>query len=284
MKEEVYMKIIDISQELFACDVFPGDSKPERKVLETIKDGSICNLTGLSMCAHNGTHVDAPYHFYDDGKTIDEIDLNAFIGKCFVTFENGPLNADKAKEIMSKAKNIDLEAAKRILIGGDMFVTLDAASVFADEGILLIGNESQTVGPLNAPAAVHYELLKKEVVLLEGIRLNNVKEGVYFLNCVPLNLGRSDGAPCRAILIDNDIDRINRLLETVNKTNQDKIDWTKAWSEKYPVLKQYQSEVNIPFYASAISEMLKKLQDEYGYSKQDAMLALKDILYQEYKH
>lgn len=196
------MKIIDISQELFSCNVFPGDSKPERKVLETIKGGSICNLTGLSMCAHNGTHVDAPYHFYDDGKKINEIDLNAFIGKCFVTFENGPLTAAKAKTIMDKAKCTDQEAAKRILIGGDMYVTLEAAKVFAEEGILLIGNNSQTVGPLNAPAEVHYELLKKEIVLLEGICLNGIKEGVYFLNCAPLNLGGSDGAPCRAILIE----------------------------------------------------------------------------------
>ncbi len=196
------MKITDISQEVFSCAVFPGDSGPERKVLETIKDGSICNLTGLTMCAHNGTHVDAPYHFYDDGKHIDELNLEALVGKCFVTFLEGPVDALKAEAILKKAKEADEEAAKRILIGGDMYVTLEAAQVFAKAGILLIGNESQTVGPLNAPAAVHYELLKKEVVLLEGIRLSGVKEGVYLLNAAPLNLGGSDGAPCRALLIE----------------------------------------------------------------------------------
>lgn len=196
------MKITDISQEVFSCAVFPGDSGPERKVLETIKDGSICNLTGLTMCAHNGTHVDAPYHFYDDGKHIDELNLEALVGKCFVTFQEGSVDALKAEAILKKAKEADEEAAKRILIGGDMYVTLEAAQVFAKAGILLIGNESQTVGPLNAPAAVHYELLKKEVVLLEGIRLSGVKEGVYLLNAAPLNLGGSDGAPCRALLIE----------------------------------------------------------------------------------
>lgn len=66
----------------------------------------------------------------------------------------------------------------------------------------LLGNESQTVGPEDAPAQCHYVLLKKEVVLLEGIRLADVSDGVYMLNCVPLNLGKVDGAPCRAILID----------------------------------------------------------------------------------
>ena len=57
------------------------------------------------------------------------------------------------------------------------------------------------MGPLNAPAKVHYELLGAEVVLLEGIRLQGVPEGVYLLNAAPLNLGQADGAPCRAVLI-----------------------------------------------------------------------------------
>lgn len=196
------MKIYDITQELFNCTVFPGDKQPRREVLETIDTGSICNLTGFYMCAHNGTHVDAPYHFYNNGKTIDQLDLNTLVGKCYVSFHEGEFTASDAEALMEKARKIDIEATKRILIGGDMFISLEAAKVFANNNILLIGNESQTIGPLNAPAAVHYELLAKEVVLLEGIRLNNVKEGVYLLNCAPLNLGSSDGAPCRALLIE----------------------------------------------------------------------------------
>ena len=195
------MKIYDISQEVFHCAVFPGDVPPVRNVLETIEGGSICNLTGLSMCTHNGTHIDAPYHFYKDGKTVDQLDLNRMIGKCYVTFAKGAVTEELAREIMEKAKNIDSEAAKRILIGGDAFVTLEAARVFAKEKIILIGNESQTVGPMEAPAQIHYMLLKEEIVLLEGIRLNGVEEGVYWLNAAPINLGGADGAPCRAILI-----------------------------------------------------------------------------------
>jgi len=196
------MKIYDISQELFSCEVFPGHVPPQRRILETIEDGSICNLTGLTMCAHNGTHVDAPYHFYKDGKTIDEIDLQKFVGKCYVSFTSGAVTAEVASTILEKAKYADEEAAHRILIGGDAFVTLEAAEVFARNGIFLIGNESQTVGPQEAPAEVHYLLLAAEVVLLEGIRLNKVPEGVYMLNAAPLNLGQADGAPCRAILME----------------------------------------------------------------------------------
>ena len=81
-----------------------------------------------------------------------------------------------------------------------MYVTAEAAKVFANENIDLFGNESQTVGPMESPEEVHYELLKAEVVLLEGIRLSGIEEGIYFLNAAPLNLGGADGAPCRAVL------------------------------------------------------------------------------------
>lgn len=197
------MRIHDISQEVFNCAVFPGDVPPVRNVVETIKGGSICNLTAISMCAHNGTHVDAPYHFYDNGRTVDQLYLDDLIGKCYVSFASGPVTETMAQSIVDKAKSIDTEAAKRILIGGDAYVTIEAAKVFTKEKVVLVGNESQTVGPLEAPAEVHYELLGAQVVLLEGIRLSNVKEGVYLLNAAPLNLGGSDGAPCRAILIED---------------------------------------------------------------------------------
>ena len=65
--------IYDISQELFSCRVFPGDPAPERKRLLSLEDGAICNLSALSLCAHNGTHVDAPFHFIPYGRTIDEL-------------------------------------------------------------------------------------------------------------------------------------------------------------------------------------------------------------------
>ena len=81
---------------------------------------------------------------------------------------------------------------------------MEAAEVFAEADILLLGNESQTVGPKDAPMAVHKVLLGKGVVLLEGIRLSEVSEGIYFLNSAPLNLSGADGSPCRAVLIDFD--------------------------------------------------------------------------------
>ena len=196
------MKIYDISQEVFSCVVFPGDPAPQREVISNMGNGALYNLTALSMCAHNGTHVDAPYHFINDGKTIEQVSLDQFIGPCYVAEHQGVVTAEDAEKMLEYAEKQNKEAAKRILIKGNAEVSLQAAEVFAKANIFLLGNESQTVGPENAPMAVHKVLLGADVVLLEGIRLSEVPEGVYLLNAAPLNLAGADGAPCRAILMD----------------------------------------------------------------------------------
>ena len=194
------MKIIDISQELLSCKVYEGDPAPEAKRIINMEDGGVYNLSALSLCAHNGTHVDAPLHFIKDGKSIEQMSLEHFVGECFVAEHNGDVLATDAREILEKARKSGAE--KRILIKGNATVTKEAAQIFADADILLIGNESQSVGPENAPMAVHKILLSKNIVLLEGIVLNNAREGRYILNCAPLNIKGFEGSPCRAILID----------------------------------------------------------------------------------
>lgn len=196
------MKIYDISQEVFGCQVYPGDPAPEKKMITTMEEGESYNLTAISMCAHNGTHIDAPFHFIKDGKTVDQIALESFVGMAYVAEHNGVVTSEDALDIIEKAKRINPESARRILIKGDIEVSLDAAKKFAESGILLLGNEPQTVGPADEPMQVHLELLGANVILLEGIRLADVSEGVYFLNAAPLNLAGADGSPCRAILID----------------------------------------------------------------------------------
>ena len=195
------MKIYDISQELFDCVVFPGDPAPVREKLSSMEEGALYNLTALSMCAHNGTHIDAPYHFIKDGKTVEELPLSKMVGWAYVTQENGLLSAEDARRILEDAATAHPEAAKRILLGGKVTVTEEAAHIFAEAEIDLLGNESQTVGPEDAPMQVHLTLLGREVVLLEGIRLGDVPTGVYLLSAAPISLAGSDGAPCRAILL-----------------------------------------------------------------------------------
>jgi len=191
--------IYDITQEVFSCRVFPGDPAPEKRRIMSIREGGACNLTAFSMCAHNGTHVDAPFHFVDGGKTVDQMGLTPYVGPCLLTRHSGNVTAADAARMLDRARAAGAE--KRLLIAGRATVTAEAARVFAEGGLWLLGNESQTVGPEDAPREVHLILLGAEVTLLEGIVLAGVPEGRYFLSAAPLNLSGCDGAPCRAYLM-----------------------------------------------------------------------------------
>jgi len=125
--------------------------------------------------------------------------LEQVVGVCYVYEHTGELTKEDAMKVMAIAKAN--KADKRILLKGELVVTIEAAKVFANSNIYLLGNESQTVGPMSGAMAVHIELLRKNIVLLEGIRLSEVPEGVYFLSAAPINIKGSDGAPVRAYLI-----------------------------------------------------------------------------------
>ena len=192
------MKIYDISQEVFSCAVYPGDPAPKKETLCATAKGDLYNLTAFSMCAHNGTHVDAPFHFLNDGKTVEQMELDIFVSECYVARHEGDVTAADAAAMLQKSGD-----ARRLLIAGPATVTAEAAEIFAAGNLKLIGNESQSVGPEDAPMAVHKILMQKGIALLEGIVLTDVPEGRYFLSAAPLNLAGADGAPCRAYLIGN---------------------------------------------------------------------------------
>jgi len=190
------MKIYDITQELFSGQVYPGDLPPSLDRVSDMTQGSLYNLTNLTLGAHNATHVDAPFHFYEKGRTIEQLEMTRCIGDCTVAELDG-LNSYGLRERLKTCQ-------KRLLIKGKTEITLEMAKLMNEYEILLVGVETQSVGPEGAPLEVHLELLGKEVVLLEGIRLDAVTPGDYFLFAAPIKLGGCDGAPCRAILLEGD--------------------------------------------------------------------------------
>ena len=187
--------IIDISQEVFSCQVYPGDPVPQLHALKRMEDGECFNLSALSMCVHNGTHIDAPAHFLADGKTAEQLALSVLIGACRVVHHPGILSADDARALC------DFGRRERLLFSGDTVVTEEAAAVLVRAGTRLIGVDSQSVGDAGAPMAVHKLLLGADVVLLEGLVLSHVSPGDYTLCALPLKLAGCEGAPCRAVLL-----------------------------------------------------------------------------------
>ena len=196
------MKIHDISQKVLSCKVYPGDDAPMLQPVKRMANGDTYNLSNFSMCAHNGTHIDAPFHFLADGNTVEKIDLQKTVGYCFVTDFVGSLSAKDAINLLEQAKQLCSGAELRILFKNDVVITEQSATALANAGVQLVGTTSQTVGDDNNFVAVHKTLLQAQVVLLEGLVLDAVQQGVYLLCAQPLALEGADGAPTRAILIE----------------------------------------------------------------------------------
>ncbi len=196
------MKLYDISQEVFSSSVYPGDRPPQRIEEKRMARGDTYNLTSFRMCAHNGTHMDAPFHFLNDRETIDEISLGQVVGECYVAACGADIRRDEALSILSAAAAAHPACSRRILLAGEGDLTPEGAAAFAEAGVCLLGVEGQSAGPISSPMEVHKLLLSSGCVLLEGICLSRVPEGAYFLCAAPLSLGGADGAPVRAFLID----------------------------------------------------------------------------------
>ncbi len=172
----------DITQEVFSGGVYPGDASPSFVRAKSMERGDECNVTDFAMCAHNGTHIDAPAHYIAGGKTVESLELSRFAGKCVVC------SAESAAAALGAG-------ARRLLLKGKEEITAAFAARLRGK-LLLLGVEGQSVGSAEA----HRILLEDEIALLEGIDLSAVPEGEYELYAFPLKLGGADGAPVRAVL------------------------------------------------------------------------------------
>jgi len=210
------MRIYDITQTIHNdMPVWPGDPEVKLEWLSRISEGGEVNLTKIHMCAHAGTHLDMPSHFIDDGKTLDDLDLKILIGRAKVI--SVPPEVKVIDDVF--LKKISLAGIERILFKTSNsafvketpqsfhqdFVALDesGAKFLADAGCKLVGIDYMSIAIFAEPAEGHLPLLEAGIVVLEGITLDGVEHGDYHLIALPLKLGGREGAPVRAILLEN---------------------------------------------------------------------------------
>lgn len=187
------MRIIDITRELLSAECYPGDPEPKLNRLLKLSQGDGCNLSCVGMCLHNGTHVDAPYHFIEGGATAESLPLNKLCGGVKVVASAETLTRAAAQELM-------MDKPSRLLIKGAIRLTKEAAEVFAE--LELIGTEGLTVGGEDDTAEVHRILLSQGVAILENLELSEAEPGYYTLFALPLKIAGADGAPVRAVLVE----------------------------------------------------------------------------------
>lgn len=192
---------------------YPGDPGAEIKPARQISDGAIANLSLLKLGSHSGTHIDAPHHFVDGGKTVDRLSLEALVGPVRVLDLTGVESSIDREQLESSG----LEGVTRLLLKtsnsglwssadfSEDYVSLSgsAADYLVNLGIVLLGIDYLSIEQFKSEDYhVHHALLGAGVVVLEGIDLGQVEAGDYELVCLPLKIRGGDGAPARAILID----------------------------------------------------------------------------------
>ena len=212
------MHIYDISLAISeSLATWPGDPPVQITQPRHMDRGDEATVTHLDMGAHTGTHIDAPAHFIPGGSGVDESDLHTLVGPALVVHapEADALTADViaglpippgTERVLFRTRNSAAysEPTRQEGAFSEDFVAIteDGARWLVDRGVRLVGIDCLSVGPYHSGEATHRTLLQAGVIPVEGLNLSGIPAGTYQLVCLPLKIVGADGAPARAILID----------------------------------------------------------------------------------
>jgi arylformamidase len=202
-------RIWDISPPIApGSPLFPGDEPFAQKWTARIGPGCPVNLSAITLSPHIGAHADAPLHYADGERTIGQVDLEPYLGRCRVihAIGCGPL---VRPEHLSRAA---AELPPRVLVRtcataptawSAQFSSFAPQAIdwLAARGVKLVGIDSQSVDPADSKTLdSHHRLLALDLRVLENLVLDAVPEGDYELIALPLKLTTADASPVRAVL------------------------------------------------------------------------------------
>lgn len=191
---------------------WPGDPRLAVRKIADIDNGDPCNATYLEMCAHTGTHVDAPRHFLPQGDTVDIIPLEALTGPARVLdLRNArqritprhlePFDPSPGQRLLLRTPNADRHWSTKPFMNDFTHLSHEAADFLVARKIRTIGIDYLSVGAMDHDGTqTHITLLKAGICIIEGLDLSNIQPGDYDLVCLPLRIADADGAPARALL------------------------------------------------------------------------------------
>lgn len=201
-------RIYDISRPVSrALAGWPGDTPYHFEMLCRLKEGAAVNLGTIAMSPHTGTHIDAPYHYDDAGKTVGQLNLETYIGAAVVVGVEG-------RQVITR-EDIGAERLRvpRLLLRtngwtddtrfpeGIPVLAADVPEWLHSQGVELLGVDVPSVDPIDSKdLPVHHALGAYKIAILEGLDLRAVPDGFYELIALPLRLEGADGCPVRAIL------------------------------------------------------------------------------------
>jgi arylformamidase len=171
-------------------------------------------VTRIEMGSHTGTHIDAPFHFVEGGRRLEDISLNEMVGPAMVVQIQGvpsiqrkhltPVNWTDVRRVLFKTDN-STHWNDGTFYEEFVFLEPDAAEFLVQQGVRLVGIDYLSIDPYKSEKhPAHFVLLPRNVIIVEGLNLSGVEPGPYQMVALPLNLQSGDGAPARVILIAND--------------------------------------------------------------------------------
>ena len=205
---------IDISAMIRSGMVhWPGDPAVKISRIHSIRKGDAANVSRIEMGSHSGTHMDAPRHFIERGKGIDQMPLDATIGEARVIDIHDPVcikpeelrkhRIQSGERILLRTSNSLTSRKQNSFVKDFVYLSLAAARFLVQCRVRTVGVDYLSVGGYRADgAATHQALLRAGIWIIEGLDLMQAKAGKYELVCLPLKLSRGDGAPARAILME----------------------------------------------------------------------------------
>ncbi|HSB26845.1 MAG TPA: cyclase family protein [Pyrinomonadaceae bacterium] len=194
---------------------YPGDPGIQIRDWYSLAAGHPANVTHLSLGAHTGTHVDAPAHFIEGAGKVDSLELNALIGPAqLIDVPKDLLSVDRtfvAERLSSGIKRVLFKTRNSTFWNEDAtefrqdftYLEFAAAKYLVDHGVQLVGIDYLSIEQFGQKQhETHLALLSHGVVILEGLALAAVPEGLYELICLPMRIrsGKGDGSPARAVL------------------------------------------------------------------------------------
>ncbi len=189
---------------------WPGDPPVTVERTSDVGRGDSFTLSRICMGSHTGTHVDAPLHFLEGGRGIDEMPVEAAVGTArVIEFDSAtiitvddlvPHRIRQGERILLKTNN-SVEAWKSGEFVEDFVaLSLEAAGWLAAHKVRCVGIDYLSIAPFHEGTEVHQTLLAAGVWIIEGLDLSRVGAGRYEMICLPLRLEGGDGAPARAFL------------------------------------------------------------------------------------
>ncbi|HOJ59609.1 MAG TPA: cyclase family protein [bacterium] len=189
---------------------WPGDPPFSKTPLSSTRQGQSANVSWLSLSSHFGTHLDAPFHFVDDGLRLDQIPPEVFVGPVrvhavdtpdLIRLEHLP-PLEGVERIVFKTRNTRF-IADTVFHSDYVSLSLDAARALAAAGVKLVGIDYFSVEAYKNPGhPVHHALCGRGVVIVEGLDLRRIEPGDYEIIALPLLIEDGDGSPCRVLLRD----------------------------------------------------------------------------------